>query len=182
MCLISKNWKGYIAEEDIVCYKFVELIGFKDGIAQFATPFCKYPVRVNKMLIAEGKISEPRNYIGGDLVIEQGIIHCYQSIYFAETWNTYEGCILLKCIIPAGEVFYINKDGGGQLEHEIGAKKIYVTDEVISYNSLFDKLSSKTLDKVAYHAVGESHQLRIPFNYKEIDEFAEVAMVVQGHY
>ena len=172
MCLISKNWEGYIAEEDIVCYKFVELIGFKDGIAQFETPFYQYPVRVNDMLIAKGEIKEHKSPIG-DLVIEQGIIHCYQSIKFDGIWNTYEGCILLKCIIPAGEVFYINKDGGGQLEREIGAKKIYVTDEIISNSALFDKLSSKTLDKIAYHAVGESYQLRIPFNYKEIDEFAD---------
>lgn len=176
MCLISKNWKGYIAEEDIVCYKFVELIGFKDGIAQFATPFREYPVRVNDMLIAKGEIKDYQIGIG-DLVIEQGIIHCYQSIYYTGTWNAYEGCILLKCIIPAGEVFYINNDGGG-IEREIGAKKIYVTDEIISDKSLFNKLSSKTLDKVDYHAVGESYQLRIPFNYKEIDEFAEVARVV----
>ena len=168
MCLISKNWKGYIAEDDIVCYKFVRLIGFKDGVAQFATPLCKYPVRVNAMLIAEGEIKEYKNHYG-DLVINEGIIHCYQSIYYTGTWKNHKECILLKCIIPAGEVFYVNKDCACG-EREIGARKIYVTDEIISDDSLFDKLSSRSLHNVEYHAVGESYQLRIPFNYKELDE------------
>lgn len=169
MCLISKNINGYVAEDDIVCYKFVRLVGFKDGVAQFGSPFQNCPIKLNDYLVAEGEVD--KGYFGDVVQISGGIIHCFQHLRHRGTRNIVDwvgNCTALKCIIPAGEVFYV-EDFCEDEDVRIGAKRVFVTDEVIE-RCLSNGRKDKTIDNVSYHEVGVPYQLRLPFDYAELEK------------
>lgn len=103
MCLVADSDIPYIAEQDIICYKFYILINDK-----YVSPYrkCNMP-GINELVTTE--LQEP-----GRFYIEKGF-HSFTYLEDAEIaaerfGNNYEDCIA-KCIIPKGSRYYAGKFG-----------------------------------------------------------------------
>lgn len=112
MCLVSKNNKPLIAEDDIVCYKMlVRGNGF----------FCKWKTPIIGMRVRNGVLSGrrlmkacgERKIIGTRLndnsieyEVSGGFIHTYRVSYYKCA-----GLYMFECVIPKGEEYYKSYDG-----------------------------------------------------------------------
>ena len=103
MCLVADSDIPYVAEENIICYKFYILINDK-----YVSPYqkCDMP-DINKLVATELQRS-------GDFYIEKGF-HSFACLKDAEVeaeWfgnvHGHEVCIA-KCIIPKGSKYYWGK-------------------------------------------------------------------------
>lgn len=118
MCLITfENLK--IAEEDIICYKILVKRG-----DTYITPFAEMDITnyvVNNKVWNDSAPEDIKTQILLDVpprkyyVIGEGFIHTYErsNLYIAGQLQKYfpeDEIIMLKCIIPAGTVYFEGND------------------------------------------------------------------------
>lgn len=124
MCIyVKKEAVLKKAEEDIVCYKQLDLSPYKFFGPIYTTPFTNtliYFMRKGKVFRAKGKINRYSSKFKNEDCIDKGLIHCY--IYKGKH---YTGIPLFKCIIPKGTKYI--KDCNGR---EIAAKKIKFIERI----------------------------------------------------
>lgn len=138
MCLYTKQICPLRAKKDIVCYKWVEeatapIFNEIKTDAKYLTPFYHMPIDVGKTYTVEETKKKSTdmsiiaaNYYNarGVYKVEDGYIHCFTKVLYAETAITFNtsafGQHIIECIIPKGTLYYIEVS-----KKEIAAKEIH---------------------------------------------------------
>lgn len=103
MCLITNNTRKYIAEEDIVCYKVVNIQDTKIISYWFG-----FPYELNRKYTTQ--VLQPMFMKNGTILIEEGF-HSYRNLTTAKEESMLSLCdphIIVKCIVPKGSEYYIS--------------------------------------------------------------------------
>lgn len=125
MCLFVGNKKSFVAQKDIVVYKYVRVL---DG-NKYITPFQYYSVKVNTLMVADGDSGDVVKENCKKYAISGGAIHACTS----SKDRNFEECICLKAIIKEGTEFWVQDDF-----KQIAARSLYITDEVVEENETTD--------------------------------------------
>lgn len=137
MCLFSTTNKMVMAEEDIVCYKRVMVLIYKDEVT-FLTPYqlTQIPIDVilgKKDFKAVGIKEISKGAIDRDYTVHGGFIHtyafcrdaCENADLDSQVMNDDADEIIIQCIIPKGTYYIQGRDGYGNIGY--AARKIRFT-------------------------------------------------------
>lgn len=124
MCLFIGNKKPFVAQKDIVVYKYVQVL---DG--KYITPFQYASVKVNTLMVADGDSGDVVKEGCKKYTIRGGAIHACTS----SNDTNFKKCICLKAIIKEGTEFWVQDDF-----KQIAARSLYITDEVVEENETSD--------------------------------------------
>ena len=130
MCLIKDKRhhpfnRPLIAEEDIVCYKLLQINHFKSEIV---TPYTKIPVpikciqEIDKRIPFKAEISNKfefiwRHVLGFSNIVGNGFIHTFSKELPDDCICSCEG--VFKCIIPKGTKYFV-----GERESQYASEQI----------------------------------------------------------
>lgn len=150
MCLTSRYKDPFIAKKDIECYKQIQVTKVNDQII-FFTPYqhkdVTNEVRNTKILVPEfwSIVKERLNYFfkfrkRKEYYIRGGYIHSYMphtlgDIDRMRLYGYNSDCIFLKCIIPAGSLYYKDEFCG-----EYASDKIIITESDENINHFLDNI------------------------------------------
>ena len=131
MCLITRDKKVRVAEEDIVCYKRLFPSGSGESIC-YTTPYRGFGVsdeiiEGKEPLIAKGIKTHTRG-VHGDLKlfrVDRGYIHLHTDLGYAKMIAKSWGDDVFKVIIPAGAKYYVSEDGS-----EMCAERIIFKEKI----------------------------------------------------
>ena len=132
MCLITRDKKVRIAEEDIVCYiRLYPLKGSYKSI-RYITPYKEFRVsdeiiEGKEPLIAEGIKTHTRGVRGDRKIfsVDRGYIHLHTRFVEAKSIAKSWGDDVFKVIIPAGVKYYVSED-----ETEMCAERIVFKEKM----------------------------------------------------
>lgn len=143
MCTIVKSRISKRSEEDLVCYKILEI---EFGNKNYQTPYTYFPVSTDiingkEPLIAENKESLRKTQFesGTYWSVNGGYIHTYMDLECAKNKiltlrETYDTSIfnLFKCIIPKGTKYYVGFNDGFLIEEaeSYASEKISFVEQV----------------------------------------------------
>ena len=116
MCLYIGLESRFIAEHDIIVYKKLS----KNSEGRWITPFRKWPIEFNKVLLPEGVAREKEYFYSFKHVIEEGAIHAYT--FSPDSKKDCEEFFIAK--IPAGTIFWLQDD-----LREVASEKMIITTE-----------------------------------------------------
>lgn len=114
MCLVTKDRKAQIAEEDIECYK---LLAYLPKTNKYVSPYQSYfewDVNNRKAVTNKEKTSKIPSAVPGDYVIEGGVFHTFKKVdpvakfIFAreDSVKSKLRYALALCVIPKGSKYY----------------------------------------------------------------------------
>lgn len=111
MCLLSTRLFPRRAKEDIVVCKQLAYYNYK-----LFTWYRDYPV-TNMIMKTKFTLFTIikllfRNRIYGRYVVEEGVIHSYNTTYFADNLDKFDGyTMFVKAVIPKGTLYYKSFQG-----------------------------------------------------------------------
>lgn len=130
MCLITRDKKVRVAEEDIVCYKRLYPDKGSDKSIRYITPYRGFKVsdeiiEGKEPLIAKGIKTHKRGASGDQKLfsVDRGYIHVHTSFIYAKSIAKSWGDDVFKVIIPAGVKYYVSADGAEMCAERIVFKE-----------------------------------------------------------
>lgn len=121
MCLIINDPNPQISKENIVCYKLLKIenvVDSEDGrliYKRYVTPYRYFEPRFYEVLTAEGQLIVKPHHSEYMFYINEGAFHSFETFEDAdeeaprllcESGSCVDGVAVVKCIIPAGTLYY----------------------------------------------------------------------------